>query len=118
MSWLIAGLHLWALAVLFGASPLAALPACVGGFAVAMLVGSLVLIVPDGVGAREVVLLLPLATILPWSTAVVVAVLSRIVVLVSELLAAGLALLAARSPRAADAARKVCLLYTSPSPRD
>ncbi|UVS78812.1 glycosyltransferase [Actinokineospora sp. UTMC 2448] len=108
VSWLVSGLHLWALAVLFGADPGPALPVCVGGFALAMLVGSLVVVVPDGIGAREVVLALPLATILPWPSVAAVLVLSRIAVLVSELLAAGVSLLAAgRAAAPADGGRTV-----------
>lgn len=108
VSWLVSGLHLWALAVLFGAPAGPALLVCVGGFAVAMLVGSLVVVVPDGIGAREVVLVLPLATVLPWPSAAAVVVLSRIVVLISELLAAGVSVLAAgRAAAPADGGRTV-----------
>ncbi|MFJ5987358.1 lysylphosphatidylglycerol synthase domain-containing protein [Lentzea sp. NPDC092896] len=84
-AWLVAGVHLWALAALFGAPVLASLPVCVGGFALATSVGGLAIVLPDGWGAREVVLTLALASVLPVGTAGVVAVASRLVNVVAEL---------------------------------
>ncbi len=52
-------LHLWVIAVLLGAPPLLSLPVCVGGFALATVAGSLAFVLPDGWGARELVLLAP-----------------------------------------------------------
>jgi glycosyltransferase 2 family protein len=95
-SWLVSGLHLWVLAILLGASPLPALPACVGGFALAMLVSSLAVFLPDGWGAREVAMVIPLATVLPLPVAGIVAVASRLVTFASELAGAALAVVLAR----------------------
>ncbi|GJF31078.1 membrane protein [Kitasatospora sp. NE20-6] len=82
--WAVSGLHLWLLAVVLGADPLRALPAAVGGFALAMVVGSYAVFVPDGAGVREVLLALVLAPVLP-ATAIGVAVLaSRLICLVTE----------------------------------
>lgn len=85
LSWLVSGLHLWAIAILVGAPVGRSLPLCVGGFALAMVVGSLAMVVPDGWGVREVVITIPLATVLPLPAAVAAAVGSRLVVLASEL---------------------------------
>ncbi|WYB32168.1 lysylphosphatidylglycerol synthase domain-containing protein [Streptomyces sp. SM1P] len=60
-SWAVSGLHLWVIAVLLGAPPLLSLPVCVGGFALATVAGSLAFVLPDGWGARELVLLAPWA---------------------------------------------------------
>lgn len=95
-SWLVSGLHLWALAILLGARPLPALPACVGGFALAMLVSSLALFLPDGWGAREVAMVIPLAAVLPLPVAGIAAVASRLVTFAAELAGAALATAAAR----------------------
>ncbi|KYG54221.1 hypothetical protein AWI43_06875 [Streptomyces sp. WAC04657] len=92
-SWAVSGLHLWALAVMLGAPPLTALPVCVGGFALATAAASLVVVLPDGWGAREGLLLLSLTAVLPWQEATAVAVASRLVCTLSEVLVGGAALL-------------------------
>lgn len=92
-SWAAGGLHLWALAVMLGAPPLTALPVCVGGFALATAAASLVVVLPDGWGAREALLLLALTAVLPWQEATAVAVASRVVCTLSEVLTGGAALL-------------------------
>jgi hypothetical protein len=95
-SWLVSGLHLWVLAILLGAPAWPALPACVGGFALAMLVSSLAVFLPDGWGAREVAMVIPLATVLPLPVAGIVAVASRLVTFASELGGAALTVVLAR----------------------
>ncbi|GGZ79306.1 lysylphosphatidylglycerol synthase domain-containing protein [Streptomyces echinoruber] len=95
-SWLVAGLHLWSLAVLFGADALRALPLCVGGFALATALSSLAVVLPDGWGAREAILMLVLSGVLPWPAAGAVAVASRIICTASEVAVAGGALLLVR----------------------
>ncbi|MEK9523889.1 flippase-like domain-containing protein [Streptomyces venezuelae] len=92
-SWAVGGLHLWALAVMLGAPPLTALPVCVGGFALATAAASLVVVLPDGWGAREALLLLALTAVLPWQEATAAAVASRVVCTLSEVLVGGAALL-------------------------
>ncbi|MER7402425.1 lysylphosphatidylglycerol synthase domain-containing protein [Streptomyces sp. NPDC000070] len=96
VSWLVSGLHLWSLAVLFGADALKALPLCVGGFALATALSSLAVVLPDGWGAREAILMVVLSGVLPWPAAGAVAVASRIICTASEVTVAGGALLLAR----------------------
>lgn len=84
LSWVVGGLHVWALAVALGAPPLAALHVCVGGFALATAVGGLTLVLPDGLGVREAVLVLALGTVMPWPEATAVAVASRLVCTIAE----------------------------------
>ncbi|MER5883730.1 lysylphosphatidylglycerol synthase domain-containing protein [Streptomyces sp. NPDC001941] len=96
-SWAVSGLHLWALAVLLGAPPLASLPVCVGGFALATVAGSLAFVLPDGWGARELVLLGPLSAVMPLPAAAAAVVASRLVCVLSEVGATGAALLWARA---------------------
>ncbi|MFE7456663.1 lysylphosphatidylglycerol synthase domain-containing protein [Streptomyces sp. NPDC057554] len=96
-SWAVSGLHLWAIAVLLGAPPLLSLPVCVGGFALATVAGSLAFVLPDGWGARELVLLAPLSAVMPLSAAAAAVIASRLVCVLSEVAATGGALLWARA---------------------
>ncbi|CAM5558216.1 lysylphosphatidylglycerol synthase domain-containing protein [Streptomyces xanthochromogenes] len=96
-SWAVSGLHLWALAVMLGAPAAKALPVCVGGFALATAAASLVVVLPDGWGAREAVLMLALSAVLPWQAAAAAAVASRVVCTLSEVLVGGAALLLTRT---------------------
>ncbi|MCD9902120.1 hypothetical protein LUR56_23845 [Streptomyces sp. MT29] len=96
-SWAVSGLHLWAIAVLLGAPPLLSLPVCVGGFALATVAGSLAFVLPDGWGARELVLLGPLSAVMPLSAAAAAVIASRLVCMVGEVAATGGALLWARA---------------------
>ncbi|MDP9681961.1 lysylphosphatidylglycerol synthase domain-containing protein [Streptomyces griseoviridis] len=91
-SWVLSGLHVWVTALLLGADPLPALPAAVGGFALAAVGGTLAVFAPDGAGVRELILVPALATVLPLSAAVATALVSRVLTLVAELATAGAAL--------------------------
>jgi hypothetical protein len=93
VAWLIGGTHLWFLAVAMGAPPLRALPLCVGAFGLAAVAGVLAVFAPDGIGVREVVVLAALSVVLPVPVAGVVALVSRLVVALSELTTAGVGLL-------------------------
>ncbi|MFB6398295.1 lysylphosphatidylglycerol synthase domain-containing protein [Polymorphospora lycopeni] len=92
LSWLVSGVHLWILAVAMGAAPGPSLPLCVGAFGLATVVGVLAVVVPDGLGVRETVLTGALALVLPVPAAVVVAVASRLVTTVGEVVLGGAAL--------------------------
>jgi len=95
LCWAVSGLHLWLIAVLLGAPAGQALPVCVGAFALATVVGALTLVVPDGAGTRELVLLAALSTVLPWAQAGAAALASRVICTAAELLGAGGVLLLA-----------------------
>lgn len=95
-SWVLAGLHVWPLALAFGAPASSALLVSVGGFALATAVGGLTLVLPDGLGAREAVLVLALASVMPWPEATAVAVASRLVCTAAEALGGGVVVLATR----------------------
>nr|MDT0656797.1 lysylphosphatidylglycerol synthase domain-containing protein [Micromonospora sp. DSM 115978] len=99
LSWLVSGLHLWLLAVALGAPPLRSLALCVGGFSLAAVAGLLAVVVPDGLGVREAVLLAALAAVLPLPAATVVALASRLVTTVAEVLLGGAALVVAEVMR-------------------
>jgi len=95
-SWVCSGLQVLALAVPLG-MPLTArsLLLAIGGFALGWSVGFLVLVAPAGAGAREATLVAVLGSALPTGGALVVALLSRLLFTVADLVLAGLAALAA-----------------------
>ncbi|WP_019872224.1 glycosyltransferase [Salinispora oceanensis] len=84
LSWIISGHHLWLLAVVAGAPPGRAYLLCVAGFALATVAGLVVMVAPDGIGVREGVLALALATVLPLPLAGTVVLASRIVSVLSD----------------------------------
>lgn len=78
LSWLVSGVHLWVLAVAVGAPAVRSLPICIGAFAFATAAGALVVIAPDGVGVRELLLTGALVLVLPLPEAITVALASRV----------------------------------------
>lgn len=77
-------------------------PLAIGGYALAVVVGLLVVPLPAGAGVREAVLVVVLRTVMPTPAATAVAVVSRVVVTLCDLaLAAGAALAVRRSRRPA-----------------
>ncbi|MEU4519149.1 lysylphosphatidylglycerol synthase domain-containing protein [Amycolatopsis sp. NPDC024027] len=105
-AWLAGGLHLWLLAYALGAPPGPALAAGVGGYAFASAAGALVLVLPDGAGVRELVIIAALGPVLPVPAATVAAIGSRACLVVAELLCAGGLLVSAwRGRRGANPAR-------------
>jgi hypothetical protein len=95
LSWIVSGQHLALLAVVAGAPPLRSYLICVGAFAAAAVAGILVVVVPDGVGVRDGILVAALVTVMPMSVATSVVLASRLVCSVSEVAVGGLGLLTA-----------------------
>lgn len=95
-AWLVSGAHAWLLCVAVADVGPADLLFVACGFTLATTLGTLVVIVPDGAVVREAVFTAILATTMPWSAAVAVSVLSRVVCTVSEVLLAGGVLVVAR----------------------
>jgi uncharacterized membrane protein YbhN (UPF0104 family) len=89
-SWLVTGLHLWCLAMLFGAPTARALPVCVGAFALATAAGVCVVVLPDGWGVRDVILLGALSTVMAPHAAGLTVLASRVVCAGGDLAAAGI----------------------------
>ena len=100
-SWLAVGGQVLVLALQVApaasAADLAAL--AVGGYALAWVVGFVVVFAPAGAGAREAALVAVLSPVLGTAPALVVALLSRVLLTVADLLLAGLALLQSRARR-------------------
>lgn len=81
--WAAFGFHVWLLARPLGAGA-ADLPLFVGGFALAFVAGIAAVPLPAGAGVREAVFVVALAPALGRPTAITVALLSRLVVVVVE----------------------------------
>jgi glycosyltransferase 2 family protein len=99
VAWFLIGMHLWVLAVALGAPPGQALLAAAFGYALAAAIGLLVVFTPAGLGARDVVVVLALSSVMPRSAATAAAIVSRFVVLVADVIAAAFGWLAERGER-------------------
>jgi hypothetical protein len=95
--WLLAGAHIWVLAVALGAAPGRALLLAVGGYAFAWSVGFIIVFAPAGAGVRELILVAALQPVLDPGKATVVALASRLVTIVADLIAAALTARTGRS---------------------
>ena len=117
VAWLVAGYAVyWAVTGLAFAALVASLyplapadvPVVVAAYAAAYAAGFLALLTPAGLGVREGVLVVALAPVLPAGPALVVALLSRVWMMLVELAGAGVAHLVDRSgPRCKTAGRAV-----------
>ncbi len=103
LGWLLLGLQVWLLmSGMTGRSGYLLL--AVGGYALAFSAGLLLVVLPGGIGAREVVLTAALAPVLPHGTAVAVALMTRVVTTVSDLACGGIGVAASRAAASAVAA--------------
>lgn len=109
------GLHLWLLADALGSPGWSTLLLCVGTMSLAMTAGLLAFFLPSGIGVREVVIVAALATVLPTSQALALAVVSRVMFTVVDLASAGGAALIARHGRTRPAAEEPSVNPTSAS---
>ena len=99
ISWILLCTHVWLLAVRLGAKPGQAALLAIGGFAFAWTAGFLVVFAPAGAGVREVILVATLKTVLDTGESTVIALVSRVLMSVADLVVAGLAVWAAWSLR-------------------
>jgi glycosyltransferase 2 family protein len=90
LSWIAFGAHLAVLAAAMGKPSLGLLALCIGGMGLAVSAGLLFLPAPAGAGMREVVLGVVLLTVLTSGQVVAVVVASRVIILLADLLLAGL----------------------------
>ncbi|MFD0631332.1 lysylphosphatidylglycerol synthase domain-containing protein [Catenulispora yoronensis] len=88
--WVAAGLHIWVLAVALGAPAWHTLLLAIGGYAFAWSVGFIIVFAPAGAGVRELILVAALQPVLDPGKATVVALASRLVTIVADLVAAGI----------------------------
>ncbi|WP_169807330.1 lysylphosphatidylglycerol synthase domain-containing protein [Herbidospora cretacea] len=107
VGWLISGLHVGVLAVALGASPAGALSVGIGGFALSTVAGIFTLVMPSGLGPREVVLGLTLATLLTGPGLITLVALSRVLITVVDVVSTAVVLAALSRTRIAPLAEGV-----------
>lgn len=95
-NWVAGGLHLWVLVVALGGAPLTTLVPCLAAFPLAFCIGILLIPVPAGIGVREAVITIILATAASGSIALTAAIVSRLLYALGDFASAGVSMLVAR----------------------
>ena len=99
LAWVCYGLHAWLLVGDIAGRSLHVLLLSAGGYALAWAVGFLLIPFPGGIGPREVTLIAVLSPVMSQGPALVVALASRVVMTVGDLLWAGVAVTVGRKRR-------------------
>ncbi|MBM3127432.1 MAG: MFS transporter [Chloroflexi bacterium] len=86
IGWLTFGLAFWFIIRALGPLGLDALPYCIATLALSVVAGLAVIVVPNGYGIRELTMSTLLQAILPISSSIVIAIVSRIVLVAAEFL--------------------------------
>jgi uncharacterized membrane protein YbhN (UPF0104 family) len=102
LAWTLFGVHFYLLGVGAGGNLTPSLTDAVGSFALAMTAGLLAIASPSGLGVREAVLVASLSPFGGVGTALGVALASRLVLTIADVLAAGVAAWSARGIRTAE----------------
>jgi hypothetical protein len=89
LGWLCYGAHAWFLISVFAGKSGHTFALSLGAYALAWAVGFLIIFFPGGIGPREVALIAVLAPVMPSASALVVALVSRVVMTVGDLAWAG-----------------------------
>jgi glycosyltransferase 2 family protein len=105
LGWLFFGAHAWFLISVFagkgggevGGGHVAALS--LGGYALAWAVGFIIIVFPGGIGPRELAFIAVLAPVMPSASALVVALASRVIMTIGDLVWAGTGLVIGRAGR-------------------
>jgi uncharacterized membrane protein YbhN (UPF0104 family) len=97
LGWLFYGAHAWFLISDFADKGAHTFALALGGYALAWAVGFLIIFFPGGIGPREVALIAVLAPVMPSASALVVALASRVVMTIGDLVWAGTGLVLGRT---------------------
>jgi len=97
--WLFLGAQVWLVVVDVARDGVHSTLISLGAFALACSLALLLVVFPNGIGAREVILVAALAPVLPHGAALAVALVARLVTTASDLAWGGIALALARSAR-------------------
>ena len=100
VSWVFYGVQIWVLALALGAPAGKGFLLALGGFAFAWTVGFLVVIAPAGAGVRDVLLALTLGLVIGHGAALAIALVSRVLLTIGDLVTAGVAAAFTRRPGA------------------
>ena len=101
LMWVAFGAHLWCLAAGSGVSSPNLGLLTTGAYALAWVVGFVIVFLPAGAGAREAALVLALAPVMDRSTALALALVSRALMIAGDFLCAGVAVVAEKRHAAA-----------------
>lgn len=96
LAYAIFGLHLWILARAVAPADAGTLLLCVGAISIGLTSGVFAFVLPSGAGVREIVIVASLASTMPRGQAVALALVSRLLFTVADLVCAALAALMAR----------------------
>jgi hypothetical protein len=100
LAWIANGVQIWILADKLGAPVGRTIPIALGGYAFAWCIGFVIVFAPAGAGGRDALLILALSPLVGPHPALAVALVSRAVNTVSDLLVAGAAVASRRKGRA------------------
>src|SRR5215475_7478539 len=98
--WLLLGAQVWLLVASMGGARSAPVLLAVGGYALAFSAGMLLVVVPSGIGARELILALALVPVLPHGAAIAVALTTRGISTLSDIALGALGAITGRRRRA------------------
>ncbi|UGQ09789.1 flippase-like domain-containing protein [Yinghuangia sp. ASG 101] len=96
LAYVLFGLHLWILARAVAPADAGTLLLCVGAISIGLTCGVFAFVLPSGAGVREIVIVASLASAMPRGQAVALALVSRLLFTVADLLCAAVAALLAR----------------------
>ncbi|MDL4814675.1 lysylphosphatidylglycerol synthase transmembrane domain-containing protein [Actinomadura opuntiae] len=96
LGWALFGVHTWLLCMAVGGDGPGLPFLATGAYALAFVAGFLVFIAPGGIGAREAALTVVLTPVLPAGAPVVVAIASRVLLTIADLVNAGAGMLLGR----------------------
>jgi glycosyltransferase 2 family protein len=97
LGWLCFGAHAWFLISVFAGKSPHVFALSLGAYALAWAVGFLIIFFPGGIGPREVTLIAVLAPVMPSASALVVALVSRVVMTIGDLFWVGIGLVIGRA---------------------
>src|SRR6516162_389343 len=83
--WLMLGLQVWILLPGIAGLHGRMLLLCIGGYALAFSAGLLLVVLPSGIGARDLILIAALATLLPYGSASAIAIMTRVGTTITDL---------------------------------
>jgi uncharacterized membrane protein YbhN (UPF0104 family) len=99
IGWVLLGIQVWLLLADVANNGFRSILLALGAYALACSLALLLVVFPNGIGAREVILAAALAPVIPHGAALAVALVARVVTTVSDLAWGGIALGLARSAR-------------------
>lgn len=88
-AWILFGLHAWMLLLAVGAPVARSLPVAIGGFALAVCLGTLFIPAPAGVGVRDAAIVVAFGAVTSPAAALATALMSRLLLAILDFLIAG-----------------------------